>query len=230
MAKASRFRICAVEATRLRYPSDGYPSSRLQPARDPRPSHPSLPNQTKTARFCRAVCSVRNLSYSPLPKRRDHHPARRGWVSPDAGAADSSGAGVGGWGSLGSADDVATGWGSVRKLTFSRTVERRGTALSASRRLSAARRSSSSAAVRPDSSWSRSAGCGSLGAVKASGWTAGAEGGVTSSKSATALDTSDGGAGASSSAIEPARPSSGPPRRRRPPRRPRRRGRRSPVA
>jgi hypothetical protein len=36
----------------------------------------------KTARFCRAVFRFTNrICYSPLPKRRDHHPARRGWVS-----------------------------------------------------------------------------------------------------------------------------------------------------
>jgi hypothetical protein len=32
----------------------------------------------------------------PLPKRRDHHPARRGWVSLVASEAGSAGAGAGG--------------------------------------------------------------------------------------------------------------------------------------
>jgi hypothetical protein len=38
-------------------------------------------SQQKTARFCRAVFVSRVFFYSPWPKRRDHHPARRGWVS-----------------------------------------------------------------------------------------------------------------------------------------------------
>jgi len=74
-------------------------------------------------------------SYSPLPNRRDHHPARRGWVSVVvseagwlAGAGDAAGSG---W--LGVAEDVAASRGaSTRKLTFSRTVERRRAARSAS--------------------------------------------------------------------------------------------------
>ena len=52
--------------------------------------------QTKTARFCRAVLLFRSrCRYSPLPKRRDHHPARRGWPS---SAASGPGAGCGGAG------------------------------------------------------------------------------------------------------------------------------------
>jgi hypothetical protein len=42
------------------------------------------------------------MSYSPLPKRRDHHPARRGWASVVA-----SGAGAG---SAGAGVAVGSGW------------------------------------------------------------------------------------------------------------------------
>src|SRR5882724_7631713 len=53
-------------------------------------------DETKTARFCRAVLLFRSpCCYSPLPKRRDHHPARRGWPS---SAASGSGAGCAGAG------------------------------------------------------------------------------------------------------------------------------------
>jgi hypothetical protein len=51
----------------------------------------SIPGKTKTARFCRAVCW---FCYSPLPKRRDHHPARRGWLSFVAAGAGWAGAGA----------------------------------------------------------------------------------------------------------------------------------------
>ena len=76
------------------------------------------------------------IAYSPLPKRRDHHPARRGWVSLVVSEAGCAGAGarlrltmqLGGLRVAG-----AAGWASTRKLTFSRTVERRrAAALSAS--------------------------------------------------------------------------------------------------
>jgi hypothetical protein len=85
--------------------------------------------------FCRAALRFTNQSpYSPLPKRRDHHPARRGWVSvavSEAGwAAGAGGAGGSGW--LGLTGGAASRWASTRKLTFSRTVERRRAALSAS--------------------------------------------------------------------------------------------------
>src|SRR5450631_1734297 len=76
--------------------------------------------------------------YSPLPKRRDHQPARRGWVSSvDSGAVSSAGGGAGdavvgsGWLRL-TAAAAASGRASTMKLTFSRTVERRRAALSAS--------------------------------------------------------------------------------------------------
>src|SRR6478735_4308865 len=73
------------------------------------------------------------ICYSPLPKRRDHHPARRGWVSVVVSEAGSAGAGPGeGSGWLRLAVGAASGWVSARKLTFSRTVERRRAALSAS--------------------------------------------------------------------------------------------------
>jgi hypothetical protein len=79
--------------------------------------------------FAGRFLRLKILAYSPLPKRRDHHPARRGWVSvvvsADAGSADadSAEAGSGGvWLTMG-AD--GSGWALTRKLTFSRTVERR---------------------------------------------------------------------------------------------------------
>jgi hypothetical protein len=69
--------------------------------------------------------------YSPLPKRRDHQPARRG--APGVSSV-ASGTGSGAGGATGSGVD-ATGAASSggpldRKLTFSRTVERRRAALS----------------------------------------------------------------------------------------------------
>jgi hypothetical protein len=69
-----------------------------------------------------------SVSYSPLPNRRDHHPARRGWLSSEASGAGSAGvraglAAGGGWLWLTGAG--ASGWAAARKLTFSRTVERR---------------------------------------------------------------------------------------------------------
>src|ERR1700737_980212 len=75
------------------------------------------------------------ISYSLLPKRRDHHPARRGWVvsvvASEAGGAGAGAADGSGWlRSTGAA--AASGWVSTRKLPFSRTVERRRAALSAS--------------------------------------------------------------------------------------------------
>jgi hypothetical protein len=82
------------------------------------------------------------IVYSPLPKRRDHHPARRGWVSvaPEAGASEAGASeagaagagGAGGSGGLAMGGVVASGWALTRKLTFSRTVERRRAARSAS--------------------------------------------------------------------------------------------------
>src|SRR5258707_2555394 len=64
-------------------------------------------------------------SYSPLPNRRDHHPARRGWVSvvvSEAGwVAGAEGAAGSGW--LGVAG-VASHTASTRKMHFSRTVVR----------------------------------------------------------------------------------------------------------
>jgi hypothetical protein len=75
-------------------------------------------------------------SYSPPPKRRDHHPARRGWVSvavSEVGCSAGAGAGAGdGAGSAWLTDGGAAGCASTKKLTFSRTVERRFAALSAS--------------------------------------------------------------------------------------------------
>jgi hypothetical protein len=96
---------------------------------DDRSIYPTAPGatQTKTARFCRAVLFC-ELFYSPLPKRRDHQPARRGWVSVVVSAAGSAGAAAAGSGRL-----VCSGWLSpagagsagealTKKLTFSRTV------------------------------------------------------------------------------------------------------------
>jgi hypothetical protein len=72
------------------------------------------------------------IVYSPLPKRRDHHPARRGWPSSLAAEAGSAGAGADGSGWLRLTGAAASGRASTRKLTFSRTVDRRRAALSAS--------------------------------------------------------------------------------------------------
>jgi hypothetical protein len=101
-----------------------------------------LIDETKTARFSPGGFSFRNqMRYSPLPKRRDHHPARRGCVSvvvSDAGSGAGVGAGGGdGSGWLGLAEVSASGWLPARKLTFSRTVERRRAARSASCAVSA---------------------------------------------------------------------------------------------
>jgi len=81
-------------------------------------------------------------AYSPLPKRRDHHPARRGCVSvvPESGASEVDASETGAAGARGAdgsaglwvTDVVASGWALTRKLTFSRTVERRRAARSAS--------------------------------------------------------------------------------------------------
>src|SRR6266851_8165646 len=90
------------------------------------------PRGSPLSRFTNRIC------YSPLPKRRDHHPARRGWVSVVVSEAGWAGAGAGdgsGWLRLTGA--AASGWVSTRKLTFSRTVERRRAALSASWAVSA---------------------------------------------------------------------------------------------
>jgi hypothetical protein len=77
----------------------------------------------------------RIMLYSPLPKRRDHHPALRGWLSPVASGAGSAGAGAGSFRLA--PTGAAAGWASAKKLTFSRTVERRRAALSASCAVSA---------------------------------------------------------------------------------------------
>jgi hypothetical protein len=72
--------------------------------------------------------SLFSFLYSPPPKRRDHQPALRGAVSPDASCAGSAGAGAGVATRIASLW-LAAGAGSVgalvMKLTFSRTVERR---------------------------------------------------------------------------------------------------------
>jgi hypothetical protein len=61
--------------------------------------------QTKTARFGRAVFSPHEPDfYSPLPKRRDHHPARRGWVSVSVSVVVSDA------GSAGAGDAAGSGW------------------------------------------------------------------------------------------------------------------------
>jgi hypothetical protein len=96
----------------------------------------------KTARFARAVFHFPRLrAYSPPPKRRDHHPARRGCaaaVDSDAGCGTGSGVGAeaeaaAGSGWLWLSGAAMSGWAFARKLTFSRTVERRrAAALSAS--------------------------------------------------------------------------------------------------
>src|SRR5580704_11161377 len=64
------------------------------------------------------------IVYSPLPNRRDHHPARRGWVSSVAAGAGSAGAEVEGSGGR-LTEGAGSGCASTIKLTFSRTVERR---------------------------------------------------------------------------------------------------------
>jgi hypothetical protein len=88
----------------------------------------------KTARFCRAVFLFqKSACYSPPPKRRDHQPALRGWVSsvvvPPAAGSAAAGADGSGWLWW---TGAASGWALTRKLTFSRTVERRRAARSAS--------------------------------------------------------------------------------------------------
>src|SRR5260221_9715010 len=90
-------------------------------------------------RFCHLT---RERCYSPPPNRRDHHPARRGWVSvvvSELGrstGACSAGAGAGDGDGAGSlwltGAGGAAGCASTKKLTFSRTVERRFAAPSAS--------------------------------------------------------------------------------------------------
>jgi hypothetical protein len=87
------------------------------------------------------ISKIRTV-YSPLPKRRDHHPARRGWVSvvSDAGAPEVDASEAGAAGAAGADGSVwlwvtgvvASGWALTRKLTFSRTVERLRAARSAS--------------------------------------------------------------------------------------------------
>jgi len=101
-----------------------------------------ISTKQKPPGFRRAVFRFANqMRYSPLPKRRDHHPARRGRVSvvvSDAGSGAGVGAGGGdGSGWLGLAEVSASGWLPARELTFSRTVERRRAARSASCAVSA---------------------------------------------------------------------------------------------
>src|SRR5260221_671079 len=68
-------------------------------------------DKTKPPGFARAVFRFTNqISYSPLPKRRDHQPARRGWVSSAAPGAVSAGVGAGG-AVLGRSWQWATGGG-----------------------------------------------------------------------------------------------------------------------
>jgi hypothetical protein len=89
----------------------------------------------KTARFCRAVFILqKSCFYSPPPKRRDHHPARRGCDSSLAAGAGSGAASAGGSGGAewAGGDVAASGWALTGKLTFSRTVERRRAVRSAS--------------------------------------------------------------------------------------------------
>ena len=119
-----------------------------------------ISTKQKPPGFRRAVFRFANqMRYSPLPKRRDHHPARRGWVSvvvSDAGSGAGVGAGGGdGSGWLGLAEVSASGWLPARELTFSRTVERRRAARSASCAVSA------SVEGRGASGWARSGACGS---------------------------------------------------------------------
>jgi hypothetical protein len=71
--------------------------------------------------------------YSPPPNRRDHQPARRGAGASAAAGSAAEGVGVAGVGSASlivspaSAGVAAVaGRGSVKNVTFSRTVERRG--------------------------------------------------------------------------------------------------------
>jgi hypothetical protein len=77
--------------------------------------------------------------YSPPPNRRDHHPARRGAAGVSVAAC---GAGSGAGGATGSGADATGVAGSLalldRKLTFSRTVERRRAPLSSAGSSSAA--------------------------------------------------------------------------------------------
>src|ERR1700738_53603 len=118
-------------------------------------------HSTKTGRFSgRSFCFTNQLCYSPPPNRRDHHPARRGWVSvvvSEPGRSTGAGAGDGdGAGSLWlTGAGGAAGCASTKKLTFSRTVERRFAALSAS-----CAAVSTSAGACTGSCWGRSAGRG----------------------------------------------------------------------
>ena len=86
-------------------------------------NRPVLPGGFSVLQTLARKCA--SAAYSPLPKRRDHQPALRGWVSVSVSEAVCAGAeaGVSGW--LGVTGAGASGWALVRKLTFSRTVERR---------------------------------------------------------------------------------------------------------
>ena len=82
--------------------------------------------QIKTARFSPGGFLFGSIAYSPLPKRRDHHPALRGAASPDvAGAAGSAAGGAIGSGAVSLTEGAGSAGALVTKLTFSRTVERR---------------------------------------------------------------------------------------------------------
>src|SRR3979490_2046862 len=81
-----------------------------------------ISTKQKPPGFRRAVFRFANqMRYSPLPKRRDHHPARRGRVSvvvSDAGSGAGVGAGGGdGSGWLGLAEVSASGWLPAREVT-----------------------------------------------------------------------------------------------------------------
>jgi hypothetical protein len=102
------------------------------------------------------LCSL----YSPPPKRRDHQPARRGAELSLAASGAGSGAGTGGaTGSVACATGAAGSLALLdRKLTFSRTVERRRAALSSA--------GSSSATAGAGSGW---AGAACISAARGSG-------------------------------------------------------------
>src|SRR4051794_41441872 len=108
--------------------------------------------------------------YSPLPKRRDHQPALRGGSLSDLGAA-SAGAGAGARSGAPCIAGAGSGGGLVRKLTFSRTVERRRAVLSAS-----AADSSCEAATVSGRIGSAGCGAGDDGAATGSGSTIQAQG------------------------------------------------------
>jgi hypothetical protein len=86
----------------------------------------------KNARLFGRAFFVGAWLYSPPPKRRDHQPARRGaaGVSAAASGAGSGAAAAGGAIGSGAAATGAAGSLLDRKLTFSRTVERRRDAFS----------------------------------------------------------------------------------------------------